>query len=123
MARVIAARPKWCKAMQSDLEANVFAEVAIQGIPTPEIQHELKLPTAATIRLDFAWPQFKIALEVDHPFWHAGGQASHRDKRRDRKAGTIGWVTIRVTEFDVCQGLAEAISDVATTIELATRTA
>lgn len=123
MARVIAARPKWRRAMQSDLEAKVFAEVANQRLPVPEIQYELRLPTGTMIRLDFAWPQFKIALEVDHPFWHAGDEASHRDKRRDRKAGTIGWITIRVTASDVGGGLVEAITDVATTIELATQRA
>ena len=120
MARVIASRPKWCKAMQSDLEATVFAECARQQLPEPKFQYELTLPNGDRIRLDFAWPRFKIALEVDHPFWHAGDEASHKDKRRDRKAGTIGWITIRVTEFDVKRGLPEAVGDVAATLSLAT---
>ncbi|MEO6125391.1 MAG: type IV toxin-antitoxin system AbiEi family antitoxin domain-containing protein [Ilumatobacteraceae bacterium] len=123
MARVIKGRPKWRKAMQSDLEAKVFAETANQGLPTPQLQYEIVLPDGKKIRLDFAWPQFRIALEVDHPFWHAGDESSHRDKRRDRKAGTIGWTTIRITDFDVRHGLTEAISDVAATIELATHPA
>lgn len=123
MARVIAGRPTWNTAMQSDLETRVFAEVARQGLPIPEIQYALLLPDGKTIRLDFAWPQFRIALEVDHPFWHAGTEASHKDKRRDRKATTIGWLTIRVTDMDVNGGLTEAITDVATTIELATQRA
>lgn len=120
MARVIAGRPKWRAAMQSDLEARVFAEVVRQGLPVPETQYAITLPTGERIRLDFAWPRFKIVLEVDHPFWHAGVDASHRDKRRDRKAAMVGWLTIRVTEFDVKRGLQEAISDVAATIDLAT---
>ena len=53
------------------------------------------------------------ALEVDHPFWHAGSVPSARDKRRDRKAATAGWLTVRVSDLDVDTGLREAVADVA----------
>lgn len=123
MGRVIASRPTWRKAMQSDLETRVLAEIADQGLPLPELQYVVIGPNGQRFRFDFAWPKFREALEVDHPFWHAGASESHLDKRRDRKLGTVGWHTTRITDFDVRGNLREAIGDVATILHLATRRA
>jgi very-short-patch-repair endonuclease len=62
-----------------------------------------------------------IAVEVDHPFWHAGEIASHADKQRDRMATAQGWRVCRITSLDVAGGLADAVADVAATIALARR--
>lgn len=113
MTRVIRNRPSWRAALQSDLEVVVLAEIERQQLPAPVTQYPLTLPTGAPAILDFAWPEVKVALEVDHPVWHAGADPSHRDKHRDRKAATIGWQTVRVTDLDVSGSLAAAIADVA----------
>ncbi|MCU1394719.1 MAG: hypothetical protein JWM34_3147 [Ilumatobacteraceae bacterium] len=114
MARVIESRPKWSEAMQSGLEAKVLAEILRQQLPTPIVQFRLDLRGGGWIRFDFAWPDQRVALEVDHPFWHAGGEASHLDKQRDRLAAMEGWSTMRVTSLDVEHGLRLAIEQVAT---------
>ncbi len=113
MTAVIRSRPAWQQAVQSGLEHSVMEEIAAQGLPRPVTQHRITLPTGRTIRFDFAWPEQRVALEVDHPAWHDGAEQSHRDKLRDRKAATIGWETVRVTNLDVHGGLAEAVHDVA----------
>ena len=123
LARVIASRPRWRVAMQSDLEVRVLAEIARRGLPTPAVQHPVVLPNGVTVHVDFGWPQFKEALEVDHPFWHAGAEESHRDKWRDRKVATVGWHTTRITDFDLDANLGETIDDVATILARATRRA
>ena len=112
MAAVVAARPAWRAAVQSELELRVLNELERQGVPAPVVQMWVELPSGGLIRLDFAWPNPRVDLEVDHPFWHAGADASHRDKTRDRKLGTIGWQTLRVTDLDVSGGLREAVHDV-----------
>ena len=61
------------------------------------------------IAIDFAWPNVKLAVEVDHPAWHDGAADSHADKGRDRKLATIGWTTARITDIDVNGGLREAV--------------
>lgn len=118
MARVIASRPAWRQAMQSDLEARVLAEIVAQGLPTPGVQLTVLLPDGSRIRLDFAWPDHRVALEVDHPFWHAGSEESHRDKRRDRKLLSINWRVMRITDLDVGAALTESIADVAAVLRL-----
>lgn len=113
MARVISSRPKWSRALQSALEAQVLAEIHRQGLPEPEVQYSLDVRSGGRIRFDFAWPGWRVALEVDHPFWHAGEEQSHLDKRRDRQVAAMGWQTLRLTDLDVASGLEAAIKELA----------
>jgi hypothetical protein len=113
MLEVVASRPKWQKALQSDLELRVLAEIERQCLPAPVPQCRLTLPDGTPIHLDFGWPQWKVGLEVDDPAWHAGTAEQQRDHRRDRKAIILGWVVPRVARLDVEGPLRDAISDVA----------
>ncbi|MCU1390648.1 MAG: hypothetical protein JWL72_3986 [Ilumatobacteraceae bacterium] len=118
MSAVIASRPTWRSAMQSELEVLVLREIERQLLPAPTTQLWFVLRNGDRVRLDFAWPALKVALEVDHPFWHAGIAECHRDKVRDRKMAAVGWQTLRVTDLDVSTGLPAAIADLAATIAL-----
>ncbi len=121
MGRVLASRPLWRAAMQSDLESRVLDELRRRGLPSPEVQYPIRLPNGQSIRLDFAWPNLLEALEVDHPFWHDGVAEAHRDKRRDRMLATIGWHTTRITDFDVNSGLHSAMDDLTVILDAAAR--
>lgn len=112
MLDVVASRPKWQRALQSDLELKVLAEIERQCLPAPVPQCRLTLPDGTPIHLDFGWPQWKVGLEVDDPAWHAGAAEQQRDHRRDRKAIILGWVVPRVARLDVEGPLRDAISDV-----------
>ena len=119
MRSVLAERPAWRTALQSDLEVRVLEEVGLQHLPSPNTQHPLRVADGRTIRIDFAWPDARVALEVDHPFWHDGWAEGRSDKARDRGLAALGWRTVRLTSFDVDDGLAEAVADVGKVIALA----
>lgn len=123
MLEVIGARPAWRAALQSDLEVRVLEEMTRQRLPAPVPQFPMTLPNGRHIVIDFAWPSVQLAVEVDHPAWHAGTTSSHRDKGRDRKLGTIGWATARITNIDVNTGLREAVGDIREILARLTRTA
>jgi hypothetical protein len=114
MADVIASRPRWRTALHSHLEQRVLEECERQGIPVAISQCPVEIPGERTIHLDFGWPEWKVGLEVDDPAWHMGFEERHRDTRRDRKAGTVGWYVPRVSKIDVDDDLADAIGDVKT---------
>ena len=114
MRLVLESRPAWRAAVQSELELLVLGEIERQGLPAPEVQYWFRLPNGKRVRFDFAWPACTALLEVDHPFWHAGVIASHRDKNRDLDMATVGWQTMRITDLDVNRGLKIAIAKVAT---------
>ena len=113
LGRVLSGRRAWQAALQSDLESRVLDEMRRQSLPDPVTQFGLILPRGREIHLDFAWPDRLVAVEVDHPAWHAGAYNTHRDKNRDRLAATLGWLTVRLTDLDVNGGLREAIGDIA----------
>jgi very-short-patch-repair endonuclease len=120
---VISSRPAWRAALQSDLEVRVLEEMSRQALPVPVTQFAMRLPNGRDIAIDFAWPSAKLAVEVDHPAWHDGAADSHADKGRDRKLGTIGWASARITDIDINGGLREAIADIGEILAGLTRTA
>ena len=113
MLAVVSSRPAWQAALQSDLEVKVLEEMSRQSLPEPATQFPMRLPGRdRDIAIDFAWPAFQLAVEVDHPAWHDGALDSHADKGRDRKLATIGWTSARITDIDVNGGLREAVADI-----------
>jgi len=113
MAEVLASRPEWRKALQSNLEQLVLEVIESERLPPPVSQCPIKLPDGNLIHLDFGWPAWKVGIEVDDPAWHTGFEERHRDTRRDRKATTIGWTVSRVTKIDIDGDLVDAVRDVA----------
>lgn len=110
--RVINSRVDWSQAVQSELELRVLRMMRRLEFPEPTIQHSVIDLDGRTIRFDFAWPHLKVALEVDHSFWHAGSDESRHDKSRDRRAALLGWKTLRLTEDDVNKNLENVLLEV-----------
>lgn len=113
------ARSDWTSALQSDLEVRVLAAIRRAGLPMPVVQYELLFEDGHIVRFDFAWPHIRVALEVDHSFWHVGSEESRKDKQRDRKVATLSWQTLRITEDDVRVGLDGVMLDLAAVIRAA----
>jgi predicted transcriptional regulator of viral defense system len=113
------ARSDWTSALQSDLEVRVLAAIRRAGLPMPVVQYELSFEDGHIVRFDFAWPHIRVALEVDHSFWHVGSEESRNDKQRDRKVATLSWQTLRITEDDVRVGLDGVMLDLAAIIRAA----
>ena len=113
MLAVIRSRPAWRAALQSDLEVKVLEEMLRQNLPVPATQFPMRLPDRDIV-IDFAWPAFRLAVEVDHPAWHDGARDSHADKGRDRKLTAIGWTPTRITNVDINGGRREAVADIGT---------
>jgi very-short-patch-repair endonuclease len=110
---VMNARADWSSAVQSELELRVLEALRRAGIPSPEVQHVVRLTDGNSVRFDFAWPDLMLALEVDHSFWHSGSGESTKDKSRDRKLAGLGWLTLRVTDDDIKLDLATTIREIA----------
>ncbi len=109
--RVLLSRPAWRGTARSDLEMVVLAAIRDHGLPTPMVNMRYVLHTGEVIYIDLAWPELKVAAEVDHPFWHDGAAESARDKRRDRKLAADGWLTPRLPEVDIDHNLPELMDD------------
>jgi len=57
--------------------------------------------TGAPYRFDFAWPEVKVAVEVDGYENHSSYEAVQRGYQRDRWAAKHGWVVMHFTWDEV----------------------
>ena len=105
-----AARTKW--------ENRLHAELRRSGLPTPDREHYFALALGRSFRLDFAWPDRKLAVEVQGGGWmpadklgrrrgaHGGGEALERDCEKFALASALGWRVVPVTPAQIKDGRA-----------------
>jgi hypothetical protein len=82
----------------SGLELDLIDVVERAGLPAPERQHPVQLPSGETIHLDIAWPSILLAVEPGHSWWHGGDLGQRRDQARDRACSAVGWLVLRYDE-------------------------
>ena len=103
------------KAAREKFEQAFFWQCVVNKLPKPERQH-LFAPRRK-YAFDFAWPQWKLAVEVEGGIWRRGGGAhSHptaiiRDIVKHNLATDLGWRVYRFTTDQVQSG--EAINHMA----------
>jgi very-short-patch-repair endonuclease len=79
------------------VETRFLQLVRSAGLPEPVPQLQVTFGDGAIARLDFAYADRKVAIELDGAAFHSGHVADRRDRRRDRRLGALGW---RVLHFD-----------------------
>lgn len=85
---------------ESVLETRFLQLVRGAGYPEPLLQYEIRVGDR-TIRVDFAYPGLKVAIELDGSEFHWGQRAEIRDHRRDELLGQLGWLVLRFTWREV----------------------
>jgi hypothetical protein len=80
----------------SELEMRVLRAIVAAGLPEPVQQHELRLPNRRC-RIDLAYPDVKLAIEVDGFGPHTTRTAFDRDRARANDLTTAGWTILRFT--------------------------
>jgi very-short-patch-repair endonuclease len=78
---------------ESVLETRFLQLVRSAGLPEPVPQFQVRSGDRVIARLDFAYVDRKIAIELDGVAYHN----ERRDRRRDNGVGALGW---RVLRFD-----------------------
>jgi hypothetical protein len=86
---------------QSELEAHgVLSVFRHPSLPASVGQYPIELPTGR-ITLDRAYPEVKLAVELDGAAYHTSPEDRARDLARDRALAALGWVVLRFTYADV----------------------
>jgi very-short-patch-repair endonuclease len=86
--------------MDSVAEGAFRRAIVGAGLPEPVPQHRV-LVEGRAFYLDFAWPERRVALEVDSYRWHSGPQSFSRDFVRVNRLATLGWRVLRATPVDL----------------------
>jgi very-short-patch-repair endonuclease len=80
---------------QSPQETRVRLLIGRSHLPTPLAQFAIRDATGV-MRLDFAWPEHKVALEYDG-LWHADNRQFAKDRHRLNRLRAAGWQVVFVT--------------------------
>jgi very-short-patch-repair endonuclease len=70
------------------------------GLPTPVAQHRVLVHGREIARVDFAWPDRKVAVEYDG-LWHAEPGQFAKDRGRLNRLREAGWTVVFVTAADM----------------------
>jgi very-short-patch-repair endonuclease len=90
----------------SDLERAFAFQVKAHGLPEPEREYRFLPPRRW--RFDFAWPDARVAVEVEGGAFvqgrHTRGIHFERDAEKYSRAAIEGWCVIRATGNHVDSG-------------------
>jgi len=65
------------------------------AVPAWVQQHEVRLGDGRRVRLDAAFTEARVAVELDGAAFHGSREARERDLRRDTALAALGWVVLR----------------------------
>jgi very-short-patch-repair endonuclease len=85
---------------ESVLETRFRHLVRGAGLPMPTPQFEIRV-NGSTARVDFAYPEFRLAIELDGAAYHSSSRARGRDRLRENQLVALGWRVLRFTWEDV----------------------
>jgi hypothetical protein len=86
---------------ESPMESEARLVMIDGGLPPPVLQYEIVDAQGRLWRLDFAWPEFRVAAEYDGVDWHSGPDAFLRDRRRSAALQELAWVIVPIIAEDV----------------------
>jgi hypothetical protein len=86
---------------ESPMESEARLVMIDGGLPPPVLQHEVVDLQGRIWRLDFAWPELRVAAEYDGVDWHSGPDAFLRDRNRSAALQDVGWLVVPIVAGDV----------------------
>jgi very-short-patch-repair endonuclease len=90
---------------ESEAEHLILRLIAKHGLPAPLPQYEIRRPDRSLVaRVDFAYPDLKIAIEYDSYAHHLGTEAHDRDGARRNAVLGAHWYPITATAADLRDG-------------------
>lgn len=103
MQRVLDERLLTAGTEESLLEKRLIDLMRRHDVPAAELQHEVWHAGRFIARIDAAYPDRKLAIEVDGFGSHSSPDAFQRDRTRQNRLVALGWTVLRFTWADVVQ--------------------
>jgi REase_MTES_1575 len=85
----------------------------VPGLPPAQRQYPVWVRDGRPLRIDAAWPEVKVAVELDGAAFHSSKDAWQRTLRRDAALAALGWVVLRFSYWDVVRRPDECRSRIA----------
>lgn len=82
----------------SSLESRFRRLLQSAGLPEPVSQHEIRDNDGSLVaRVDFAYLDASLAIEIDGYRYHSGRKSWERDRARQNRLVELGWMPLRIT--------------------------
>lgn len=98
---------------ESVLEARMAKLITRYRLPRPVFQHEVSIEGIFIARVDFAYPELRLAIEVDGWSSRATPADLQRSNQRQNELIASGWTVLRVTWLDVVTNPSKVAADIA----------
>ena len=85
----------------SRLEIKLDGILRNSTVPRYFRQFEVMTRSGTPADVDFAWPEARLAVEVDGYRWHSGRQQWQNDMQRQNALAEVGWLVLRFSWYDV----------------------
>ncbi len=86
---------------ESPMESEARLVMFDGGLPMPTLQYKIVDRSGRSWRLDFAWPDVKVAVEYDGFAWHSDPDAFRKDRQKRAALQEIGWSVVSIVSDDV----------------------
>ena len=107
--RLLEERSEGYVAPASELEARFLALVRSAGLPEPVRQHDVGDSGRWMGRVDFAYPDLRLLIELDSRRHHMSKLDFEADRDRDTRRVATGWRPLRFTWDQVTRRQAEVV--------------
>lgn len=115
---VIEQRRRWLSDTESVLEDLFRQLVQDAGLPVPQPQVHVRDSIGRTIaRVDFAYPDRKLAIELDGFRYHSDPEAFTRDRTRQNALLSTGYRLLRYTARDLRENPVRVVAEVGRFLE------
>ena len=100
LRRILSERPLGYQATESTLEDDFVKLLERHNLPRPERQYRIE----GVGRVDFAYPEARIAIELDGYEYHSDRDSFQKDRTRSNRLLLGEWLLLRYTKRDVTLG-------------------
>jgi very-short-patch-repair endonuclease len=85
---------------ESPQETRLRLLIGRSPLPAPVAQHRVRVGARFVAKVDFGWPERRVAVEYDG-LWHAGTRQFTEDRQRLNRIQAAGWRIVFVTAADL----------------------
>jgi hypothetical protein len=98
--------------LDSLAEAQLVSVLAVAGVEPPVTQFAVRDERGFVGRVDLAWPDCRVALELDGYRYHSDARTFVTDRERGNRIVAAGWALLRTTPRSVREAPHLVVSDV-----------
>lgn len=83
------------------MESEARLAMIDHGLIPPALQYDIVDRDWRTWRVDFAWPELRVAVEYDGYEWHSRPSDFRRDRQKRAALAEVRWTMVSIVADDV----------------------